>query len=286
MRDGNASEWHKLSLRIPIVASSIPEGLFYLPEAISLAEERQCLEEIEALPFEPYVFGAYVARRKVVQFGGQERRATYGGNQPLESMPEWLFSLRQKCARLVDFKAEELAQILVARYEQAGIGWHCDAAEFGPTVIGVSLTSAAMMRFRRMHPEREDLFRLELAPRSIYIMAGDARSSWQHSLPATKTLRYSITFRTISAVDQNRSFGRSGRSLDPRHQPLLIAQCLKRNKICYQAALNESTEPESTEPESTEPESMTIQQPRTKSQAACVTQLKLSWPTVETHSQE
>jgi alkylated DNA repair dioxygenase AlkB len=36
-----------------------------------------------------------------------------------------------------------------------------------------------------------------LEPRSGYVLAGKARTSWQHSIPPTKELRYSITFRTL-----------------------------------------------------------------------------------------
>jgi alkylated DNA repair dioxygenase AlkB len=35
-----------------------------------------------------------------------------------------------------------------------------------------------------------------LEPRSAYILRGAARWQYQHSIPAVKTLRYSITFRT------------------------------------------------------------------------------------------
>jgi alkylated DNA repair dioxygenase AlkB len=37
----------------------------------------------------------------------------------------------------------------------------------------------------------------ELAPRSAYVLSGRARWSWQHSIPATNELRYSVTFRTL-----------------------------------------------------------------------------------------
>ncbi|HEX7256079.1 MAG TPA: hypothetical protein VF236_09155 [Gaiellaceae bacterium] len=36
-----------------------------------------------------------------------------------------------------------------------------------------------------------------LEPRSGYVLTGPARTSWQHSIPPTKELRYSITFRTL-----------------------------------------------------------------------------------------
>jgi alkylated DNA repair dioxygenase AlkB len=54
------------------------------------------------------------------------------------------------------------------------------------------------MRFRRFPPRhRERSIAVELAPRSIYRLDGEARWEWQHSIPPTPALRYSITFRTV-----------------------------------------------------------------------------------------
>jgi alkylated DNA repair dioxygenase AlkB len=65
-------------------------------------------------------------------------------------------------------------------------------------VVGVSLNTAARMRFRRYPPRaREKSIAIELAPRSIYRLQGEARWDWQHSVPPTPGLRYSITFRTL-----------------------------------------------------------------------------------------
>jgi alkylated DNA repair protein (DNA oxidative demethylase) len=38
-----------------------------------------------------------------------------------------------------------------------------------------------------------------LDPRSGYVLSGPARYAWQHSIPPTKALRFSITFRTLKA---------------------------------------------------------------------------------------
>jgi len=85
-------------------------------------------------------------------------------------------------------------QILVSRYpEGAGIGWHRDAPMFGSKIAGVSLRAACRMRFRR----KDETEAIELAPRSAYMLSGKARWSWQHSIPAAKELRYSLTFRTL-----------------------------------------------------------------------------------------
>ena len=39
--------------------------------------------------------------------------------------------------------------------------------------------------------------RLELAPRSAYVMAGSARTDWEHSIPDAIMRRVSITFRSM-----------------------------------------------------------------------------------------
>jgi alkylated DNA repair dioxygenase AlkB len=54
------------------------------------------------------------------------------------------------------------------------------------------------MRFRPLEA-REDRgagIALDLAPRSLYVMRDEIRWDWQHHIPPTKMLRYSITLRT------------------------------------------------------------------------------------------
>jgi alkylated DNA repair protein (DNA oxidative demethylase) len=53
------------------------------------------------------------------------------------------------------------------------------------------------MRFQRTAAGVRRVFALELEPRSAYVLAGQARSAWQHSITPTKALRYSLTFRTL-----------------------------------------------------------------------------------------
>jgi alkylated DNA repair dioxygenase AlkB len=65
------------------------------------------------------------------------------------------------------------------------------------TVVGISLLAPARMRFRRDVNGRREVFDLELEPRSGYVLAGEARTKWQHHIPPTKSLRYSITFRSL-----------------------------------------------------------------------------------------
>ena len=86
----------------------------------------------------------------------------------------------------------------------AQIGWHRDAPAFD-IVVGVSLLGDCTMQFRPWPvvktaapgQKRSKPVAQTLAARSAYILQGSARTHWQHHIPPTKALRYSITFRTL-----------------------------------------------------------------------------------------
>jgi len=58
-----------------------------------------------------------------------------------------------------------------------------------------------------VQPKKADVLSLELAPRSAYVLRAEARWGWQHSVAPTPALRYSITFRTRSALGRRRGTG-------------------------------------------------------------------------------
>src|SRR4051794_12451589 len=138
-----------------------------------------------------------VARRTARHFGldyDYERRGIVADAEPV---PAWIEPVRGRAAELAAVNRDELVEVLVQRYpEGASIGWHRDAPAFD-IVVGVSLLAPSRMRFRRDVGGVRHVFEVELAPRSGYVLAGRARSAWQHHVPPTKSLRYSITFRTL-----------------------------------------------------------------------------------------
>ena len=164
-----------------------PDGLVYRPDFVSAAEERDLLAAIEQLDFREIRMRGQTARRTARHFGFDYDYERYGRLVPGDPLPDWLVPLRDRCARLARLEPDELAQALVQRYPPgATIGWHRDAPMFG-TVIGVSLASACRMRFQRGRGEERETFELELEPRSAYVLAGAARTAWQHSIPPTKS---------------------------------------------------------------------------------------------------
>lgn len=169
----------------------------YRPDLLSEAEERALLDAIERLDFDEIRMHGVVAKRTARHFGvdyDYERRSIV---TEVGAVPPWLLPLRERAAELAGVGAEELVEALVQRYpEGAQIGWHRDAPMFG-AVVGVSLLGAARMRFRRDAGGERRTFELELEPRSGYVLAGEARTAWQHHVPPAKELRYSVTFRTL-----------------------------------------------------------------------------------------
>ncbi len=53
------------------------------------------------------------------------------------------------------------------------------------------------MRFQRKVGDERRVYEVELAPGSAYVLGGQARSLWQHSIAAVDEERYSVTFRTL-----------------------------------------------------------------------------------------
>ena len=152
---------------------------------------------LERIDYREVVMHGRAAKRTVRHFGldydYQSRELV-----PADPFPAELEWLRERCAELAERRPDELVQVLVSRYPPgAGIGWHRDAPMFG-RVVGVSLGAQCRMRFQRRAAGGERLVEeLELAPRSAYLLSGSARWAWQHSIPAAKALRHSITFRTL-----------------------------------------------------------------------------------------
>lgn len=174
-----------------------PEGLAYQPSFISAAEERELVRRIEWLPFKPFEFHGYLGKRRVVSFGW---RYDYGdgGLKTVEEPPDFLLPLRDRAARFAGLRPEDLGQVLINEYAPgAGIGWHRDRPHFAE-VVGISLASDAVLRFRRPRGEGWERRSLLAQARSAYLLEGPARTEWQHSISPVEALRYSVTFRRLS----------------------------------------------------------------------------------------
>src|SRR3954471_2981620 len=172
-------------------------GLDYREELISEAEERKLLEHLMPLELAPFRFHGWLGNRKTQSFGWRYDfdDASFTPGEPI---PDWLMPVRERAAAFADIEADEFVHVLAARYDPgAGIGWHRDRDVF-ENVVGISLATPATLRFRQRLPSGFRRASLELAPSSAYLLSGEARHDWEHSIAPGEQLRFSITFRTLS----------------------------------------------------------------------------------------
>jgi alkylated DNA repair dioxygenase AlkB len=172
-------------------------GLDYREEVISEAEERELIDRLAALDLSPFRFQGWLGNRKTMSFGWRYDfdDASFSRTEPI---PDWLNPVREKAAAFAGLNPDDFAHVLLARYDPgAGIGWHRDRDVF-ENVVGISLGSSATLRFRRRTPTGFKRASLEVVPRSAYLLSGEARHDWEHSIAPGDQLRFSITFRTFS----------------------------------------------------------------------------------------
>ena len=173
------------------------EGLAYRETLIGEAEERALIGRLEELDLAPFRFHGWLGNRRTQSFGWRYDfdDASFTRAEPL---PDWLHPLRQKAADFAGLQPDDFVHVLLARYDPgAGIGWHRDRDVFDQ-VVGVSLSSAATLRFRRRTGNGFDRAKVELERRSAYLLSGESRWEWEHRITPGDELRFSITFRALS----------------------------------------------------------------------------------------
>jgi alkylated DNA repair dioxygenase AlkB len=180
----------------------VPNGFHYREDFISRDEEAALVDAIGRIEFANYEMRGVVARRRVAFFG----RSYDASVTVAPEVPEFLLPLRERAAAWAQVDPAAFAMALINEYQSgAPIGWHRDAPQYD-IVAGVSLLSACRMKLRpyvspsdarTSHGRRLATHEITLQPRSAYLMTGEARSAYEHHIPAVATLRYSITFRTL-----------------------------------------------------------------------------------------
>jgi len=185
-----------------------PSGLISVADVMTAEGEQELLRLISENEWD-----TTLARR--VQHYGHRYNYNYknaGAEAALAAVkpiPEWAHTLFEKCAVAGGINvAPSSLQVIVNEYVPGqGISAHVDdPQQFGDWVITVSLGSACQMDFKKQ--KSEEKHSIMLPPRSAYIMTGESRYKWTHSIPARKSdlvdgkrvqrgKRVSVTFRAI-----------------------------------------------------------------------------------------
>lgn len=179
-------------------ASPIVPGLLLVENAVCEATEQILAAHIDAAPLAPFQFGQWEGKRLTVHYGS----AYDFSRQRLDEappLPDWLLELRGELAQQVRRDPAAFAAALLIRYDPgAGIGWHRDRPQYGE-VMGLSLSARCTFRLRRRTASGFERRSVDLPPRSLYLLSGEVRREWEHSIAPIDVTRRSITFRTLAA---------------------------------------------------------------------------------------
>lgn len=179
-----------------VIKDQLPNGFRYQTELISAVEEAALLAHFPQLPLREFEFHGYTGKRRVASYGWRYDFAARRVDKA-EMIPPFLLPLREQAAAFAGVAPRALQQVLVTEYQPgAGIGWHKDKAVFG-IVIGVSFVAPCTFRLRRRVGDSWERAKITVEPRSAYLLSGEARTEWEHSIPSVPSLRYSVTFRNM-----------------------------------------------------------------------------------------
>jgi alkylated DNA repair dioxygenase AlkB len=183
--------------------SNLPAGMIYQPEFLTPDEETQLITKIHELPLHEAQYKQFTAKRRIASFGASYNFST-NRLSPADPIPPFLEPLRERVGEWARVPASQFTHGLVTEYQTGTqLGWHRDVPEF-EVVVGISLGGPCRMRMRPYPPKRgrnSEALTVNLAPRSVYVLRDEARWGWQHCIPPTKNVRYSITFRTRRGTD-------------------------------------------------------------------------------------
>jgi alkylated DNA repair dioxygenase AlkB len=148
--------------------------------------------------------------RLVQHYGFKYNYATYQINEKCEPIPSFLDKYKELlyniCLQLkiIDSKYE-FNQCIVNNYLKGqGISAHIDVKKYGGVIGCFTIGSGATMVFENANEKKE----VYVKPNSLYIMSGDSRFIWKHSMTSRKFdivddiknergRRISITFRNV-----------------------------------------------------------------------------------------
>lgn len=172
-------------------------GLRLARDFVSEIEGAALAVRIDAEPLSPFRFQRWEGKRLTASFGFAydfER----GRVLDAPPIPQWLMPLRERAAAFAGVAPADFVQALLIRYDPgAGIGWHKDRPQFGK-VVGISLGEQVTLRMRRRTDSGFARRAVPLSHRSVYLLDGEVRREWEHSIVPVQRTRRSITFRTLA----------------------------------------------------------------------------------------
>jgi hypothetical protein len=176
--------------------AQLPSDFRYMPGVLSPAEEERFVRRFEDLPLKPFEFHGHRGNRPICTFG---HGYLFAGQEPRDdaAIPQYLRPLTRIASQISGMPGDAFEQLMVTEYAPgAGIGWHRDRPTY-EDIVAISFLAPCTLRLRRRLGENWERRFADVAPRSAYLLRGEVRDSWQHSIAPMDALRYSVTLRSF-----------------------------------------------------------------------------------------
>jgi alkylated DNA repair dioxygenase AlkB len=185
------------------------DGVVVVEDFVSIAEAEALLAEIEAEPF-----AAAQSGKQKQHYGPKinfkKRRAKANGFSGLPRYTHWLED-RLRLTHSVPMGDFETTDVFVLRYEEdraSNLDFHRDDTfAYGEAILDFSLESDSVLTFLErpmpgVRTSQTKCVRIPLPARSLAVLYGRARFSWDHAILAydISGRRTSITLRTLSEM--------------------------------------------------------------------------------------
>lgn len=182
---------------------TLPEGVAYISEVISPAEEGEIVAQLDRSAW------SAAMKRRVQHFGyryNYKARTVTSANF-MGELPRWLGFLATRLVESGCFATLPDQVIANEYWPGQGISAHVDCVPcFGDTVVSISLLSPCEMVFRQRRDGQ--VVSTIIHPRSAIVLKGAGRYNWTHEIPARKSdridgirvprdRRISLTFRNV-----------------------------------------------------------------------------------------
>lgn len=182
-------------------------GLFYIND-INI-NTSDIISKLDKLKWEPIT--SHSNSRLVQHYGYKYNYKTYNIYEKCEDIPEFLYELKSYltdvCLELgIIDNSYNFNQCIVNNYNEGqGISPHIDFRDYGKVIGCFTLGSGSEMSFTL----DDYKYNIYVNPNSLYIMSGDSRYKYKHSMSTKlydiyenkkikRSRRVSITFRNVS----------------------------------------------------------------------------------------
>jgi hypothetical protein len=174
-----------------------PSGFQYDENFVTDTEEAALLDAIANITFSAFEMRGVIARRRVAFFGESYDRAE------VEPVPDFLLPLRARIAmwRASNRTLSRWLSSMNTRPARRSVGTvmprRTTSFRASRCFLNAACGSAHIAAPPRPAGRRAASHEIKLDRRSAYLMTGESRNSYEHSIPPVRALRYSVTFRTL-----------------------------------------------------------------------------------------